>query len=183
MKTLTMQKIHISVSTRLMNMEQVKHFITAPKLYKKFLLIPSILFLFFFSSCTPGSCFEDTNAFVKVTFYISATGKRVAPDSLTVFGLGMDTTKLYNKEANIQPALLPLNADADNSVFIIKINGITDTMSFTYNNYPHLISKECGYSLYHTIDTPIVTKNKIVSVRILNRNITTINDENLRIYY
>jgi hypothetical protein len=150
---------------------------------KILLFIPAIFFLFLLFSCAPGACFEETNAFLKVTFYKSATGKKVAPDSLTLYGLNMETNKIYNKTANVQPALLPLNANTSNCTFIIKINGKTDTMFVPYSSFPHLISKECGYSFYHTLDTPIVTNHAIISFKFANRNITTINEENLRIYY
>ena len=145
--------------------------------------IPAIWLICILSSCTPESCFEETNAFVKVSFYLNEGGKRVAPDSLTLFGLGMETNKLYEKARGVQPALLPLNTAAENSIFIIIINGVTDTISLTYNSFPHLISKECGYSFYHKIDTPSITNHAIGTIRVMNRNITTLNEENIRIYY
>ena len=163
---------------------QAQHCESALSLLKLFLLIPLFLFLYIFSSCTPVSCIEETNAFVKVSFYNSETRKLTPPDSITIFGLGMETNKLYDKGFRVQPALLPLNAAADKCVYIIIINGITDTLALTYNSYPHLISKECGYSFYHTIDTTLtITHYDIDSVKIMKRNITTINEENIRIYY
>ena len=39
------------------------------------------------------------------------------------------------------------------ATFVIKINGVTDTIEFQYSSYPHLISKECGYTFYHHLDT------------------------------
>jgi hypothetical protein len=142
------------------------------------------LLLLVYPSCTPESCFEETNAFVKVTFYNNATGKQFAPDSLTLFGLNMETNKLYNKALKVQPALLPLDANTGNCEFIVRINGVTDTLGLSYKSYPHLISKECGYSFYHTIDTTItVTNNSVDKIRMIKRNITTINEENIRIYY
>jgi len=112
------------------------------------------------------------------------TRKLTAPDSLTIFGTGMETNKLYDKGFRVQPALLPLNSATNNCGYIIIINGITDTLAFTYSSYPHLISKECGYSFYHTIDTTLTfSRNDIDSIKIMKRNITTINEENIRIYY
>ena len=161
--------------------EQLFSFFTSWQ--KIFFFIPLIWLICILSSCTPESCFEETNAFLKVSFYLSEGGKRVAPDSLTLFGLGMETNKLYEKAHGVQPALLPLNTAAENSIFIIRINGVTDTMSLTYNSFPHLISKECGYSFYHKIDAPSITNHAIGTIRVMNRNITTLNEENIRIYY
>ena len=153
-----------------------------PSLKKVFIIFTPLLFICLFFSCAPESCFEETNAFVKVLFYKSATGKRVAPDSLTLYGLNMEN-RLYNKTTSVQPALLPLNAGSDNCTFIMKINGITDTMFIPYSTFPHLISRECGYAFYHTIDTPTVTNHAIITHKLVNKNITTINEENIRIYY
>jgi alanyl-tRNA synthetase len=132
-------------------------------------------------SCAPEACFEETNAYLKASFYIS-NEKHVAPDSLTVFGLGQ-TTLIYNKAGNVQPALLPLNASTGSCIYVIRINGLNDTIQFLYSNYPHLISKECGYTFYHILDLPVYTQNNIDTILIINRSITTANEENIRIFY
>jgi hypothetical protein len=141
-----------------------------------------ILYLF---SCTPESCLEETNAFVKASFYLSKTNKPTVPDSLTLYGIYMDTSKIYDKSIKIQPALIPLNNLTGRCIFIIKINGITDTLYLVYTSYPHLVSKECGYTFYHNLisDSLTFTTNIIDSIDIRKSAITTINEENIRIYY
>ncbi len=140
-------------------------------------------FFTFLVSCTPEACFEETNAFLKASFYLDATGKYLAPDSLTLYGLDMESNKLYNKTASVQPALLPLNAATGNCTFIIRINGVSDTIALWYSSYPHLISRECGYTFYHILNSLSVTDNIIDTIIIRNNNITTINEENVRIFY
>lgn len=143
--------------------------------------------IFIAVSCTPGSCFEETNAYVKAFFYKSGTGpetdKILPPDSITLYGLNMSSKKIYNKAAKQQPALIPLNSSTLQCSFILKINGIADTITFTYSSYPHLLSKECGYTFYHAIDTPVFSKNIIKEIKIRKNTITTLNEENVRIYY
>lgn len=134
-------------------------------------------------SCTPLSCIEETEAFVKASLYDKLLNKLHAPDSLTMYGLDLDTNKLYNKTLNVQPALIPLNASTDSCTYIMRMNGITDTLKFWYNSYPHLISKECGYTFYHVLDSLAFTNHLIDTIIIRNRIITTINEENLRIFY
>jgi len=134
-------------------------------------------------SCTPEACFEETNAFLKASLYDNETKKVRIADSLTLYGLDMNTNKLYNKTKGVQPALFPLNSSAEECRFIIRINGITDTVSFRYTSYPYLISKECGYTFYHTLDTFFYTKNTIDYIYRNNNRITTLNEENIRIYY
>jgi hypothetical protein len=155
------------------------------------ILIPGILtiilsgLILILHSCDTGSCLEETEAFVKVSFYDDVTKNLRAPDSLTIYGLNMDTTKLYNKTSSVQPAFLPLNASTDNCTFVILINGISDTLEFRYSSYPHLISKECGYTFYHTLDTapPVYSQHAIIKIYESNRNITNVNAENIRIFY
>lgn len=134
------------------------------------------------NSCVDISCTDETTAFVKSGLYSYSSGAKTVPDSLTLYGEGM-AVKVYEKATITQPALIPLKDSADYAKFIIKINGITDTIEFIYWSYPHLISKECGYSMFHTLDTVIFTRNNIDSLARVDPNVTTQNVENLRIYY
>jgi hypothetical protein len=148
-------------------------------------IILSGLMLMLFS-CTTQSCLEETEAYVKASFYVydNLTEKLLAPDSVTIYGLNMENNKLYTKALKLQPALLPLNASATECIFIVKINGITDTIQFKYSSYPHLVSKECGYAFYHHLDTePKHTYHGIKYIYTKNSTITTINEENIRIFY
>jgi hypothetical protein len=135
------------------------------------------------TSCTPESCFEETNAYLKASFYLESTGKLQAPDSLTLFGSEMDTLKIYNKASGISRAQVPLNSSAESCSLVFIINDTADTVTFFYNSYPHLISKECGYTFYHNIEQTIFTKNIIDNVKILKSTVTTFNEENILIYY
>jgi len=134
-------------------------------------------------SCTLKSCFDVTEARVNAGFYSKVTGKALSPDSLTLYGMNMDTSKIYNKAPAIKTAQLPLYA-ADTSVkFIMRINGIDDTIEFRYNSWLHLISKECGYTYFYNLDTVFHSVNIIDSLSIINKTITTASEENMRIYY
>ena len=135
------------------------------------------------SSCSPDACFEETNAFLKASLYLDLTKKLKAPDSLTVYGIDSPGGRIYDKAVKIQPALFPLNPSAGTSSFVIKINGITDTVIFVYRSYPHLISKECGYTFFHDLDTIFYSKNIIDYIYRGSNSITTKNEENIRIFY
>lgn len=141
--------------------------------------------ILFMLSCTPESCFEETESFLKVSFYNNVTKRLQAPDSVTIYGLNMETDSLYNETLNVQRALLPLNTVTGSCVFIIRLNGITDSVEFGYTSYPHLLSKECGYTFYHNLipDSLTYSTNAIDLIEIRKSKITTINEENIRIYY
>jgi len=147
----------------------------------------SLLFLFsgiilLMVSCTGGSCFEETESYLKASFYKNTL--RTPPDTLTLSGLNVDST-IYLKALKVQPALIPLNASSSNSVFIITVNGLSDTIKAIYTTYPHLISKECGYTFYHHLDTiiPISHFHLIKRIEYINRTITNLNVENIHILY
>ncbi len=133
-------------------------------------------------SCTPGSCFEETNAYLKASFYQSSTGRAVPPDSLTLSGIGKDSA-VYKKAARVQPAMIPLNSSAPGCRFLIRINGVDDTISFFYSTFVHLISRECGYTCFHDLDSLVFTRHMIDTVQIKLRTITTFNEPNIFIYY
>jgi hypothetical protein len=133
-------------------------------------------------SCAPEACFEETNAFLKSSFYSNTTKDPLAPDSLTLIGLEQ-TEEIYHKAAGVKLAMLPLNASTGNCTFLIRINGVNDTIRFVYSSFPHLISKECGYTFYHTLDTFFYSNNIIDYVFRSSNNITTLNEENIRIFY
>lgn len=142
----------------------------------------SVITLFLFS-CSEGSCFEETESYLKATFYTSVDGitRAQAPDSISLNGLGIDT-KIYKKAADVKVGLIPLNSSAESSKFILKINEITDTIEFIYSSYPHLISKECGYTYYHELESIIHSDTSITDL-IKNRTITNLNVENIQIFY
>jgi len=145
------------------------------------LVLVAVVFFSVLKSCAPEACFEETNAYLKATFYSNSSKEKETPDSLTVTGLGI-TDKIYDREQGVQPALFPLDSSNDTSVFIVRINDITDTIQFIYSSYPHLISKECGYTFFHTLDTFHTTKDIFYIYRNSN-NITTANEENIRIFF
>jgi hypothetical protein len=142
-----------------------------------------IIILVHLSSCTPGSCIDETESMVKATFYSNETLKPVEPDSVTLYGVNMDTLLLYDKQVKLKSAEFPLYAAADECKFVLRINGINDTIEFRYTSSTHLLSKECGYTFFFDLDTAIHTVNIIDSISIVKNSITTFNEENMRIFY
>lgn len=136
------------------------------------------------TACDQEACFEETNAYVKASMYRYLTGKLAAPDSISLYGVNKPGSKLYNKAKSVTRTLFPLDPTAETCSFAIKINGVTDTITFNYTSFPHLISKACGYTYYHTLNTSIdFSTNEIDSLGFSNNSITTLDAENIRIYY
>jgi hypothetical protein len=133
-------------------------------------------------SCAEQACLDETVAEVKAFFYKTGTGKSQAPDSITLFGMGRDTSRIYDKAENQTYIKLPLDPGSVQCTFILKINDITDTVTFLYSSYPHLVSAECGFTYFHNLDT-VTGKQSDIDFIIINRNITTTDEENIRIFY
>ncbi len=148
------------------------------KLYHVILLLLLAFPGLYLNSCTAGSCFDETESRVKGTFYSMETGKTLAPDSVTLYGVNMDTLEIYDKLPNLKSVEFPLYAEEQERKLVIRINGINDTVGFIYSSYPHLLSKECGYTFFFTLDTVIHSMNIIDSISIEKETITTFNEEN-----
>jgi hypothetical protein len=135
------------------------------------------------ASCTPGACFEETTSYVKASMYSTSDNKLEAPDSLSLYAPGLESNMFYKSQKSISKAMLPLDASKELCSLIMKINGVEDTLTLWYSTYPHLISKECGYTFYHTIDSLHHTNHIIDRISLTKNTITTLLEENLRIYY
>jgi len=146
-----------------------------------FLYIVALSFLL--TSCFDAECIDETEAYVKVSLYSYETKKIASPDSITLYGVGSETKIYDNNKVFTSPALMPLKSYDNESTFVIEINGTTDTIRIIHSNFLNLISKECGYSMYHTIDTIYFTAKGIDSVSVTNKEITVKNIENVAIFY
>ncbi len=153
------------------------------RLYQGIIVIILAGLSLYLNSCTLKSCFDVTESKVKSTFYSIQSGKALSPDSLTLYGMNKDTSKIYHNLLKAVNAEFPLFATDTSVKFIIGINGIYDSLEFRYKSYLHLISKECGYTYYFNLDTVIHTAHIIDSVSILKNTITNKSGENMRIYY
>lgn len=146
-----------------------------------FLIVAGLLSIL--DSCTPGSCLEETEAFLKASLYSYKTKKSAAPDSITVYGLGISGDSIYKKDNSVRIARFPLNPAADSSAFVVRINGTSDTVIFRHTSFPHLISKECGYTYYYYIQPPLFSRNIIDSIATKSQTVTNLNEQNIYIFY
>jgi hypothetical protein len=146
------------------------------------LIILLILLLFSFS-CTPSACIGETTSFLNGGFYRSGTGTPIVTDSVTIYGVGKDSAKIYAKSLKISSIKLPLDASSESCSFVMKINDAIDTITFNYSSYPHIISKECGVTFFYNLESCKWRGSVIDTINIRNNNISTLNEENIRIFY
>jgi hypothetical protein len=143
------------------------------------ILVPVLLF----AACSPQPCYQETYASVKAYFYVTGTGAAGKADTVTLYAVGRDTSKIYDNSKSLKSISFPLDASADSCRLILKLNHYTDTITLYYRSYVHLLSKECGYTFYHVLTGEPRHTNSNLDYLIINRNITTVNEENIRIFY
>jgi len=137
---------------------------------------------FLLASCLDIECVNKAEVQVKTFFYDYNTKQLAVPDTITLHGIDRDE-KIYDNKKITPPALLPLRADGNETKFVIEINGTTDTIRFVHSNTFRLISKECGYLMFHTIDSIFFTKHGIDSISLSSKEINFNNIENVAIFY
>ena len=133
------------------------------------------------TSCFEVECVNRPQIQVNTVFYDYETKKPATPENVTLYGMD-NPVKLYDNQRT-QSALLPLKVSDNETIFIIEINDTADTIQFVHSNYLQLISKECGYLMFHKIDTLYFTTNEIDSISLINREITPQKIDNVAIFY
>ncbi len=133
-------------------------------------------------SCSSEGCYEDTDSNVIISLKESDDETVISVDSLTVFGLGMESDSLY-KDATEANLSLPLYAGSNQSVFVILNGLIFDTITINYTSRYNFISKGCGYNFLHSIESVSFTKNKIDTILIISNSVSPSNEENLRTFF
>lgn len=113
------------------------------------------------------------------------------PDSLSIF---------YNKK-NLNPIKLPLSPNVDQCSYVLFFDSIpvtinhketivfyhsfTDTIYFKYSRKLKLLTTECGFIMEcHLHDSGVtITKNGFDSIYVSQPDISTGNEENIKIFF
>ena len=145
-----------------------------------------ILFLLLFIPLIPGcvteGCYEDIDSGLIISLNKTESDDPDEIDSLTVYGYGLEETKLYENSA-LKSLSLPLYAGSPSSSFVI-VNGTTaDTVTIIYSSKYNFVSQGCGYNFLYTVKGISYTKNRIDTILIINESITPSDEENLRAFF
>lgn len=146
-----------------------------------------ITFVVSLAACSTGACFEETVPEVIVNMYADGTETLRKCDSIKVIAhkvIGDATTfdTLVN-EKSVSSFSFSLDPLHNESTFYFELNNKKDEVTLTYNNYPHVISPECGYTIYNDILTVNATDTIIANITIDNKSVTLNGERNLRLFY
>lgn len=134
------------------------------------------------NGCVSQPCLDNTVSAVNVTFYKTG-GLAFTADSVTLYGLDRDTSKIYDKATKLAKISFPLDLSADSCSYFLKVNNVADTITLYYNSYPHLVTKECGFTYFSVLEDSINHKVDSIDYQVRNKYVTTANEENIRIFY
>ena len=138
-------------------------------------------------ACEPdATCYQEMTTNMIVTLQadsVDAEGNTHTYqtwDSLYVQGVGSATT-LYSPNS-IRQLALELRPDSTETAFLMLYHGRIDTLVVTHTPRLQYVSMACGCAVYHTITNARSSDNRVDSILIINANIETSEQENLRIY-
>lgn len=134
-------------------------------------------------ACSVQPCYEETDPMMNVIMLVSGTGETAEPDSLRVRGVSPTDTIEFVDSRKSASFSVPLDPSADQSLFFITLNGISDTAIISYTRHPHLVSPECGYTFISMISGLRTTHNIIDTLMIENNNVNLNGEKNLHLFY
>ncbi|NLE35112.1 MAG: hypothetical protein GX622_08415 [Bacteroidales bacterium] len=135
------------------------------------------------SSCSVQPCYEDTDPLMITEMLVSGTGETAKADSLRVYTYRTTDTLKFVSQKGVSRFSVPLDPGSDESLFLITLNGVTDTAIIRYERHPHLVSPECGYTLISEITGLYTTHNIIDTLIIENPSVDLDGQKNLHLFY
>lgn len=155
-------------------------------LHKYSIAVVMFLTIAFCAACTDDEvCEEVTANDLRIGFYIAGqdTETRAVFGSLTVFALENPDSLIYNRQNNVSVIELPLNPHRNQCTFVLDFNFVTDTIRLEYTREEHLISVECGFTMFFNIYEVAYTTNLIESLIQTNTYVTNSFDEHFKVYF
>lgn len=134
-------------------------------------------------SCSVQPCYEETDPVMNTLLLASGTGETAKSDSLRVYTYRETDTLRFVNQKGASSFSVPLDPANDVSVFMITLNGVTDTAMIRYYRVPHLVSPECGYTIVSEITGLKTTHNIIDTLIIENQSVNLDGQTNLHLFY
>lgn len=140
--------------------------------------------LLFFSCESEESCEQSTVSALNAGFYSiqDSIPESTTVDNFTIYGIGSEDSLIYDQASSVGSFILPLSPSCDTTGFVFTLGAATDTVTFLYSRELHMLSMECGFVTYYYIERIDNTSNTIDSISVVNKKVTTGDDENIQIY-
>lgn len=115
---------------------------------------------------------------LQVTFYNSATKAKISPHVMAL-GVGLNT-QLY-RDTVMPNMLLPLTIK-DTTRYIVWLDSKSDSITFVHETTQRYASMETGFYYEYKLRSVRSTINRIDSIKIVDSLVTTIWNENIKLY-
>lgn len=148
----------------------------------KKLVLFTCIFMLVFSCAEDDTCRTNKQVSTLLNFYSAETAKKVQIDSISVHAIGLDSI-LYDNKKRVNSIKLPLNSQAEQTVFVVQFNEIHDTLDFRYTNKEYFVSYACGMVISHELDTVYFTKHAIEDLKIKYYQIDPNEAEHIQIFF
>ena len=135
------------------------------------------------ASCSVQPCFEDIDPLMNTLLLKNGTGETAKADSLKIRVITPNDTIVFVDAKLVSDFSLPLDPSKDYSLFLITLNGVSDTAEIFYTRHPHLVSPECGYTFINNITGLKTTHNIIDTLIIENKSVNLNGEKNLHLFY
>ena len=156
----------------------------------RYLLMLISLYIFVLYSCNDGNrCYESVDTMMVTSVSVDSF-KNVK--SLVIKGVNRndvgDTIVSDTLSTLTKRIALPLSLSADSTGFVIKTNGIIDTLYIRHKMTINFISENCGFAPNYLISgfrfTRGIDSVKLSDAKVNPKSIEkTTNDQNIRIYF
>lgn len=126
---------------------------------RRLLYISMTLIALAIAACSTDECYDNRNALPLADLYASGSGKTVAIDSVSMWGVGVPRdSMLLDTARNVQQFYFPFRIDDSSSDFVIRYDALlrlmpkapNDTIRFSYKPVPVFESAACG--VYYRFD-------------------------------
>ena len=148
--------------------------------------LPAMLIsAFFLSSCTDDEvCEEATANALRIGFYLAdqEVETPVSLNALSIYALGVSDSLVYDSENNVSRVELALNPTNDACGYVFVFGLQSDTLWLDYERETHLISVECGFTMFYMLQQVDHTPNFIFSLGIAEPHVTNDLNEHIKIY-
>ncbi len=137
------------------------------------------------SSCQDDEvCEEATANELRIGFYPTGQEEEfwATIDSLMVYTLEQPGIPVHDTLFSVSILELPLNTNAGSSTFIIDFFASRDTLSLQYERETHLVSVECGFTMFFTLEHVEYTTHYIDGLVIEEPYVTNSLDEHIKIF-
>lgn len=150
-----------------------------------FLLALPALILVVLVACQDDDVCEDATANDLRTWFYPVDQEDdfwAVIDSLRVYTLEKPDTPVFDTLYSVSSLELPLNTNADSCSFVIDFFHTRDTLWLYYERETHLISVECGFTMFFDLQHVEYTTHFIESLSIEEPHVTNSLDEHIKIF-